>query len=64
LTHPAERKVTALNRVEPRAANENHKKPYHSPRLAEFGHVAKLVNTQGGSGTDGGSAGHSSMKCL
>ncbi len=40
------------------------KKPYAPPSLVVYGSVAKLTQTQDGSGTDGGPVGMSLMMCL
>ena len=40
------------------------KKPYQSPRLTEYGNVAKLTQNTAGSGADGGRKASQMKTCL
>ena len=40
------------------------KKPYRTPRLTEYGSVAKLTQATAGSGADGGMKASQMMPCL
>jgi hypothetical protein len=40
------------------------KKPYESPRLTEYGGIARLTQSGAGSGTDGGADPTMMMVCL
>ena len=46
------------------AANRGKKKAYRTPRLTEYGSVAKLTQSNAGSGADGGKRAGQMKACL